>query len=210
MTAVKNGNENMKQGTNRIKCMIIDDERDACDRLESLLNKIPEAEVISKETKPGYGIEEVINTNPDIIFLDVEMPGMSGFDVVKEIREKRLRPTFIFVTGYDQYAIKAIRSAAFDFLVKPVDIDELREAFERYIGQRNEKQKFIIPEKLKKEYSLTDREIEIVELLLEGKSSQQIGEKLFISRHTVDTHRRNILVKTGMNTTGELLSLLKF
>lgn len=191
-----------------ITCIIIDDEQEACDRLENLLNKIPGISVISKETNAERGISEVIKLSPDIVFLDVEMPKKSGFDVVKEIRANKIFLTFIFVTGYDQYAIKAIRNAALDYLLKPVDIDDLKEAIKRYVELQKEKQKIILPGKLKSKYSLSDREIEIVKLLLEGKTSREIADKLFISKHTVNTHRRNILDKAGVNTTGELLNEL--
>ncbi|MCL6098497.1 MAG: response regulator transcription factor [Bacteroidetes bacterium] len=195
--------------TNKIKCIIIDDEKEACDRLESILNKIPGLQVLTVETNPERGINEVVNLYPDIVFVDVEMPGTNGIEVVQEIKKRKVFPTFIFVTGYNQYAIKAIRNAAFDYLLKPVDIDELKEAINRFIKAREEKQKIILPEKLKTSYSLTDREIEIVKLLLEGKSSQEIAEILFISKRTVNTHRRNILEKTCAKTTNELSSLLR-
>ncbi len=106
----------MEPETKNIKCIIIDDEQESCDRLERLLNKIPGIEVLTKETKPDAGIKGGNALFPDIVFIDVEMPGKSGFDVVNEIRDKNVFPTFIFVTGYNQYAIKAIRNAAFDFL----------------------------------------------------------------------------------------------
>lgn len=194
---------------NLITCIIIDDERDACDRLENLLGKIPSIQVIAKETSADKAVEATAEHTPELIFIDVEMPGKSGFDVVKEIRERGVHPTFIFVTGYDQYAIKAIRNEAFDFLLKPVDIDELKEAIERYKKAQHEKKKIQLPKKLKEQYNLTDREIEIIELLLVGKSSQQIADKLFISRHTVDTHRRNILEKTETVSTNALLLKIK-
>ena len=190
-----------------ITCIIIDDEQDACDRLESLLNKIPSVEVTAKATSADDALKAVTNLSPELVFIDVEMPAKNGFDLVKEIKEQGVHPTFIFVTGYDQYAIKAIRNEAFDFLLKPVDIDELKEAIERYRKVQQERKKIMLPDKLKKQYSLTDREIEIIELLLEGKSSQQIADQLFISKHTVDTHRRNILEKLGISSTNELLSL---
>lgn len=193
---------------NNITSIIIDDEQEAGDRLESLLNKIPGVRVLLKERNPDAGINEIIRLSPDLVFIDVEMPGKSGFDVVNEIREKKIFPNFIFVTGYDQYAIKAIRNAAFDFLLKPVDIDDLKEAVNRFILLQKEKQKNLLPEKLKSQYSLSDREIEIVELLLEGKSSVEIAECLYISKHTVDTHRRNILEKTGTKTTVELTRIV--
>jgi len=196
----------MKTEVKLIKCVIIDDEIEACDRLQSLLEKIPTISIVAIETKVETGIKKVIEYSPDLVFLDVEMPKENGLEVVKEIRTKNVFPTFIFVSGYNQYAIKAIRSAAFDYLLKPVDIDELREAIVRYANVQKEKIEIILPQKLKTQYSLTDREIEIVKLLMKGKSSGEIGELLFISKNTVDTHRRNILEKTNTTATPNLIS----
>jgi len=199
----------MKQVINKIKCVVIDDEKEACDRLEALLGKISSLDLIAKETNADSGIKTIIELSPEIVFLDVEMPNKSGFDVVREVHETGLQPTFIFVTGYNQYAIKAIRNAAFDYLLKPIDIDELKEAVNRFVRTQKEKQKILLPAKLKSLYKLTDREIEIIKLLLEGKSSQQIAAKLFISKHTVDTHRRNILKKINIKSTTELIPILR-
>lgn len=198
----------MKEETKLINCVIIDDEIEACDRLQSLLEKIPTVSVIAVETKVETGIKRVTELSPDIVFLDVEMPKENGFEVVKEIITKNIFPTFIFVSGYNQYAIKAIRSAAFDYLLKPVDIDELSETIVRFCKAQKEKLEIILPQKLKTQYALTDREIEIVKLLLRGRSSWEIGELLFISKNTVDTHRRNILEKTNTATTSNLISLI--
>lgn len=195
-----------EQPTKNIKCIIIDDEQEACDRLKSLLEKIPTITVSATETQVEMGMQKVTELNPDLVFIDVEMPNKNGFDAVKSIRNNNVFPTFIFVTGYSQYAIKAIRNAAFDFLVKPVDIDELKEAINRYRKIQKEKLEIILPEKLKSMHSLTDREIEIIKLLMKGKSSQDISQILFISKNTVDTHRRNILSKTNNTTTSELIA----
>ena len=189
-----------------IDCIIMDDEIEACDRLESLLNKIEFISVMGKFTNAEKGIEEIIKNLPELVFLDIEMPRINGFEIIKMVRKAEVFPTFIFVTGYNQYAIKAIRNAAFDYLLKPVDIDELKEAIIRFKVSQNEQAKIFLPSKLKKEYNLTDREIEVVNLLLEGKSSAEIAEKLFLSKHTVDTHRRNIIEKMRLKSTNELLS----
>ncbi len=198
----------MKSALQNITCLIVDDEAEACDRLEHLLQKITNVEVIGKETNAEKGIAEAVRLFPDVVFLDVEMPEKNGFEVIKSIHGRDVFPTFIFVTGYNQYAIKAIRNAAFDYLLKPVDIDEMREAVERFRSAQREKLTTVLPAKLKSQFSLTDREIEIIRLLREGKTSKEIGEILFISIHTVDTHRRNILQKTNTGSTAALFSLL--
>ena len=189
----------------KIKCVIVDDEFDIRERLESLLNKIDGIEVVAKEGVPEISIQNVINLKPDIVFLDVEMPRMNGFDFVKKIREQFCYPTFIFVSAYNQYAIKAIKKEAFDFLLKPVDIEELSETIERYRSKQNN------DKNLTKNHHifdcLSEREKEVLNLLLKGLTSKEIAKRLFISKATIDTHRRNILDKTGMKSTAELIAL---
>ncbi len=192
----------------KITCILIDDETESLDRLESLLEKFDYITVLAKIDNPDKAVERIIELNPNLIFIDVEMPRLNGFDVVNKVRENNMNPTFTFVTGYNQYAIKAIRAAAFDFLVKPVDIDELRDALERFCKCEEEKKVTELPQKLSKKYLLTRREVEIVEFIAQGKTSKEIGEILFISKTTVDTHRRNILGKTGQKSILELIALL--
>ncbi|MBK7104501.1 MAG: response regulator transcription factor [Ignavibacteriae bacterium] len=193
---------------NIINCILIDDEKEALDRLESLLNKFEFVKILAKIDNCEKAVKSIIEEKPNLVFIDVEMPRKSGFDIINEVRENRLNPKFIFVTGYNQYAIKAIKAAAFDFLLKPVDIDELRDTLNRFyktqIGNDVEK----IPQHLIDKYNFTEREVEIITYLLIGKSSQQIADELFISKHTVDTHRKHILEKTNLNTTSEFIGYL--
>ena len=158
--------------------------------------------------KNGAGKTSTIHSITGIARFQEGTIKIDGFDVVKEVRRQNVNPTFIFVTRYDQYAIKAIHNAVFDYLLKPVDIDELKEAIERFCCLREEKRQINLPKNLKNKYSLTQREIEIIELIAQYKSSKEIANILFISRHTVDTHRRHILRKTEMKTTAEFLSHL--
>ena len=199
----------MKELQNRnITCIIVDDEKGARDRLKSLIEKFNFVDVIDEKGNPEAAIKTIVEKIPDIVFIDVEMPRKSGFDVIKEVREQNFYPKFIFVTGYDQYSIKAIKSQAYDYLLKPVDIDDLKETLERCCEAEKEKHKNELPQTLAKKYFLTTREIEVVELLMQNKTSKEIGEILFISKNTVDTHRRKILEKTETKSTAELISLL--
>ena len=191
---------------NPVSCILIDDEKEALDRLASLLAKNNGIEVKAKETNPDEAVKLVAEFHPELVFTDVEMPGWTGFDVVQEIRNAGFNPDFIFVTAYNQYAIKAIRNAAFDYLLKPVDIDELNEALSRFFEHKKNAHLNSVPEQFIKEYALTEREVEILKLLMQNKSSKEIAELLFLSKHTVDTHRRNILEKTGKKSTTELIS----
>ena len=113
-----------------MKAIIIDDE--AKSRLalkQKLADYCPEVTVAAEADNASDGISLIELHKPQVIFLDIEMPRKNGFDMLQEIKEKNFH--IIFTTAYDQYAIKAIKFAAFDYLLKPVDIEELKTAVSR-------------------------------------------------------------------------------
>jgi len=112
------------------KAIIIDDE--AKGRLalkEKLKQYCPGIDVIAEAANGKEGIEVIEKLHPNIIFLDIEMPVMNGFEMLNNISHQNFH--IIFTTAYDQYAIKAIKYAAFDYLLKPIDIEELKTAISR-------------------------------------------------------------------------------
>ncbi|NOX46610.1 MAG: response regulator transcription factor [Chlorobi bacterium] len=189
----------------KLSCYIIDDEKGPRERMAMLLQKFDDISIVGIEGEPEKAIESIISKKPDLVFIDVEMPRCSGFDMIKAIREKNVSPEFIFVTGYNTYAIKAIRNGAFDFLVKPVDIDELSDAIRRYREKHQQKNGVGSSGNLAIVESFSERELEIVRLISACKDTRQIAEELNISKNTVDTHRKNILEKAGLRKTTELI-----
>ena len=183
----------------KITAILVDDEKQALNRMADLLKLFPHILVAHKEFEPEAAIERIVKTKPAIVFVDVEMPGITGFDVVKQVRRQFVFPEFIFVTAFSQYAIKAIKAEAFDYLLKPVDIDDLRECLERFEQKQNHFPHI-------ENSSLSGREKEIARLISKGKTSQEIADTLFISKNTVDTHRRRILEKLGVSSTTELIT----
>jgi two-component system, LytTR family, response regulator len=188
-----------------LNCIILDDERGPRERLAVLLSKMEDIKIIGIEEKPETAIETITRKKPEIVFIDVEMPRMTGFDVVKEVRKTILHQDFIFVTGYNQYAIKAIKNEAFDYLLKPVDIDDLKETIERYKKRLLTKPKEIPCHDMDILKCFTERELEILRLIGQYKTAIQIAEELNLSKHTVDTHRKNILEKADLHKTSELV-----
>ena len=172
-----------------VTCILIDDDLLALERMVGLIQIVGNTEILAKIDKPWSSISQVVDLKPDLLFLDVEMPGMSGLDLLKEIHKKNCYPGVIFVTGFDHYAIKAIKAEAFDYLVKPVDIDELKTSIQRFVEKKQ-------LNGLTGYENLSAREKEIMQLVVQGKTSREIADILFISKHTVDTHRRNISKKT--------------
>lgn len=188
-----------------ISCFVIDDEKGPRERLTILLSKMDNIKILGMEGNPEQAINTIFDRKPDIVFVDMEMPRMSGFDLVKRVRKIRPAQEFIFVTAFHQYAIKALKNEAFDYLLKPVDIDELHETLNRFklrLFSVHKKTTCTEPEILK---CFSERELEILKLIATHKTAREIAEELCLSKHTVDTHRKNILEKAGLHRTTELV-----
>lgn len=113
-----------------LRAIIIDDDESNLSSLSEKLSKhFPEVKVIARLDNAGDGIKNIDALMPDVVFLDIEMPVMNGFAMLQRLNFRDFE--LIFVTAYDHYAIKAIRFSALDYLVKPVEIEELREALGR-------------------------------------------------------------------------------
>ena len=116
--------------TESTRVLIVDDEPLARMRLEDLVAGVPDATVVGIATNGIEAIEQIRALTPDVVFLDVQMPGKTGIDVVREIGPAQM-PATIFVTAFDQFAVQAFDVAAVDYLVKPFDDDRFDEAFRR-------------------------------------------------------------------------------
>ena len=111
--------------------IIIDDEIAAIAELEERLSAFREIKVLAQFTNPSKVVTEILRLQPEVIFLDVQMPEMSGFEVVEALDQAGFHPSIIFVTAFDKYAIEAIHHAAFDFLLKPATEEELARVIHR-------------------------------------------------------------------------------
>lgn len=109
-----------------ITALIIDDERLARQELRTLVEKLGTVQIVAESGKPEEALDLIDRENPDLIFLDIQMPGMSGFELLDEIEGKA--PEVIFVTAYDEYALKAFEVNALDYLMKPVEESRLSES----------------------------------------------------------------------------------
>ncbi len=118
-----------------IKALIIDDEAMACDMLAyQILRHVPAITEVKKCTSAKEGMQLIASWQPDLLFLDVQMPFMDGFDLLGVVGQHSF--SVIFTTAYNKYAIKAIRHSALDYLLKPVDVDEMKQAVERFLKNR--------------------------------------------------------------------------
>ncbi len=119
------------------KALIIDDERLARSELKKLLGEFPEIEVIGEAVNARDGIEKIEYLNPDLLFLDIQMPDKTGFELLADLDKA---PKVIFTTAYDEYALKAFEYNALDYLLKPIEPKRLADALHR-LRQQEEKEK---------------------------------------------------------------------
>jgi two-component system LytT family response regulator len=111
-----------------IKAIIIDDERLARNELKKLLEQYPDILIIDEASNVDEAIEKIDLSRPDLIFLDIQMPGKTGFDLLAEIEKS---PRVIFTTAYDEFALKAFEVNALDYLLKPIDPKRLADAIQK-------------------------------------------------------------------------------
>jgi len=121
-----------------LKAVIIDDQQHFIDMLTELCRSanLP-VKIMATALNANEGFMTIRNINPDLVFLDIEMPGKSGLDLMKEIGDKNFE--VIFTTSHDKYAVEAFKTEALDYLLKPVDVFELTKAVDKVIARRKEK-----------------------------------------------------------------------
>ena len=122
----------LSRATGAISAVLVDDEQLASEELAYLLKEFPEVEILATGKNGLEAIKLIETLEPDVVFLDVQMPGLDGFGVIQKLREKNIPlPHFILATAYDQYALEAFRWEALDYLLKPVEKERLALAVER-------------------------------------------------------------------------------
>ena len=122
-----------------IRTLIVDDEELARRGLEIRLQSMDDVEVVAQSRNGREALQHVVEFSPDLILLDVQMPGMNGFDVIRRLSGSNM-PAVIFVTAFDEFAVQAFNANALDYLLKPINDDCLSEAMQR-VRQTLEKRK---------------------------------------------------------------------
>ena len=126
--------------TDLLRTLIVDDESLARRGLKLRLAQIEGVEVVAEASNGREALQLIVELQPDLVFLDIQMPGMSGFDVVAKLQQDQM-PMVIFVTAFDQYAIEAFKVQAIDYLLKPIDDELLVKAIalaKQRLHERNE------------------------------------------------------------------------
>ena len=141
-----------------IKCVIVDDEPLALSVLERYINQTPFLELVEKFTNPVEAFKYLNDNEIDLLFVDIQMPDLTGFELVNNLKKK---PIFIFTTAYSEYALEGFKADALDYLLKPIDLPEFTKAVKKakeWLEIRNERNSLVEASKdflfIKSEYKI--------------------------------------------------------
>lgn len=132
---------------NSLRTIIVDDETLARRGLALRLQHLPQVDVIEECANGPQALRAIAELSPDLVFLDIQMPGMDGFEVISQLQADTM-PMIIFVTAFNEYAVDAFKVHAIDYVLKPIDDDRLHEAVERAAGHYSQQESARSKEKL--------------------------------------------------------------
>lgn len=195
---------------NNLNILIADDHLIVAGGVKAILDSTEHVTVVGT-VENGKQVLDYVNKNPvDVVLMDINMPIMNGVDCTQTLKKQHPNTKVIALTMYNrkQFIRELIEAGADGCILKSNSGKELLEAIDRvqsgktYFDQLNE---FIDAPETFKAYKLSGREIEIIEFISEGFTSKEIAERLFISEHTVKTHRKNIFRKTKVTNADQLI-----
>lgn len=191
-----------------IKILIVDDHGIVRDSLRELLARVEDIEVVGEAADGEQAVKQVELLQPDVVLMDVKMPLVSGIKATKKIKEKGLPARVLMLTVHEEedFVVQAIREGAAGYLSKNVRKDELVRAIRAVFNGES----YIYPSLAQglikgltapeePEAKLSQREIEVLQLMSEGLSNKEVARKLFLSVPTVKSHVENIFRKMNVN-----------
>ncbi len=201
----------------RIRLIFAEDHEMVRIGIRHLLKVRKDIEIVAEATNGKEAVEYAVQHEPDIVLLDLLMPEMDGIAATELIKRKLPETIVLILTSYEEqdYLVNALQAGADGYLSKEVSAPELGNAIEAALNNKQVFSPSILdllqgrhPAKglgAGESVSLTKREQEILQLVAQGMTSQQIAEQLFISPRTVETHRANLMEKLGVNNTAGLV-----
>ncbi len=164
-----------------LKAIIVDDESLARRGLSLRLQQMPQVDVIAECANGQEALDAIAEHGPDLVFLDIQMPGIDGFEVVRQLQADSM-PMVIFVTAFDEYAVDAFKVHAVDYVLKPIDDDRLHAAIERALAHQEQEESMRSKERLVElMMNMTGASAASVEAMAQGEEPrQQWPEKLVI------------------------------
>ena len=198
-----------------IKVLIADDHPIVRQGLKQIISDSDDIIVADEAATSSEALSKVARTSFDVVLLDISMPGRSGMEIIKEIREDASGPAVLILTSFpeDQYAVRSLKSGASGYLVKRSAPDELVKAI-RKVSAGGKYISSDLAETLafslesgegSPHEKLSNREYQVLLLIASGMTVSAIAEKLCLSVKTISTHRTRILAKMGMKGNSELM-----
>jgi DNA-binding NarL/FixJ family response regulator len=197
----------------KTKILLVDDHAIVLDGLKSLLSKIENIEIAGVANNGVEGLEQLRKTKADLVITDLNMPGIDGLEFIKTIRNDFPPTKIIVLSLHDEphFIRNIMKLRVQGYILKNDASSELVEAVERVLDGKtffSSKINQVLMEQIDEpDKLLTDRELQIVKLIVQEFSNKQIAGQLFISERTVETHRKNIFRKTETNN---IVGLIKF
>jgi DNA-binding NarL/FixJ family response regulator len=193
----------------RIRTLVVDDERIARERVLALLKQQPDIEVVGEAADGAEGVERAQELKPDVVLMDVKMPGMDGVEALRRLRDLNNPARVLIVTSFTEQrtVVPALRAGAAGYVYKDVDPDALAGAIRSVHAGHILLQPEVAEVLLSQEESnsgqgrggsLTEREREVLSLIADGRSNREIARALVLSEKTVKTHVSNILMKLDL------------
>lgn len=208
----------MSEPSPPFRVVVVDDHTLFRSGLKNLINDMSGFEVVGDAEDGSKGLESIRTAEPDLVLIDINMPGMSGIEVVKAIRERdqETRLVMLTISKQEQDLMGAIQAGANGYILKNAEPEELEHALQGVMSD----QSVLSPEvtgavfnamrkagKSREEDPLTDREKDVLECLAEGLTTAETAEELVISKNTVKTHVRKILRKLDVSNRAEAVSV---
>ncbi|HQO32207.1 MAG TPA: response regulator transcription factor [Chitinophagales bacterium] len=204
---------------NTYRIVLVDDHQMLIDGLSAILSHYPEIEIIKSYTNGNLLVEEINTVQPDIVLTDISMPMIDGYEMTKQI--KKLRPATqviaVSMSGNIADINKMLDVGISGYVLKNAGNQELIDAIRKVaqgkmyfsddVTEEMVKNKHAKPEKKEDQPTLTDRELEILQLIVQELSNAEIADKLYISERTVETHRKNMIRKFNTKT---IVGLIKY
>ncbi len=210
--------------TEQVRIYIVEDQQIIIDGLCALLSTESSIVMTGYTQKGQEALDKIPEINPDVLILDIQMPGMDGLEVLEKLMKDRPDQKVLMLTGFDETSLirKAFALGARGYILKNIPKEGLVEAIHTVASGRryldDEVQEKVIGALIDKDQRnikatnnsdsgdvLTAREKDVLVLLAKGLTSKKISEELYVSTHTVDTHRKNILSKLGVSNSAELV-----
>ena len=200
--------------TTKTKILLIDDHHLFNDGLKSLLSSEENIEIVGQVYEAKNVLHEIQRLLPELIFLDINLPDKNGIELAGEVLKNFPSVKIILLTMYSDSQIykEALKTGVHGYILKNSSKQDLLSGIQAVINGKtffdaklNEKIEEVPSNDLAKKFALTAREKEIIKWVKDGLDSYQIADKMFLSYHTIKTHRRNIHFKLGTSTTSELI-----